>query len=244
VSVNTQPRSAPLRLFFFCWVWYSVAISTVFQAYLTTFLTEPGYEEPIRTVKQMVKSERKFGFIDEYEVFFHNVPNSVDSAILKNAVRCPDRGTSLKWAANYQNMSVVFDSVNIKICRDMGKLTDENNRPLLCELEDGGIASVNLVLLVIKGSPLLKFINDIIEHIIESDILTHIKKRYFRKENFVSIWDGFASDDTYTVFGIRHLQTAFYFLILCYVLAFSCFAIEIMWHRYVSQGSKSTRIHT
>jgi len=30
VSVNTQPRSAPLRLFFFCWVCYSVAISTVF----------------------------------------------------------------------------------------------------------------------------------------------------------------------------------------------------------------------
>ena len=34
VSVNTKPRSAPLRLFFFCWDCYSVAISTVFQAYL------------------------------------------------------------------------------------------------------------------------------------------------------------------------------------------------------------------
>ena len=42
VSVNTQPRSAPLRLFFLCSVCYSVAISTVFQAYLTTFLIEPG----------------------------------------------------------------------------------------------------------------------------------------------------------------------------------------------------------
>jgi beta-lactamase regulating signal transducer with metallopeptidase domain len=34
VSVNTQPRSTPLRLFFFCWVCYSVAISTVFRVYL------------------------------------------------------------------------------------------------------------------------------------------------------------------------------------------------------------------
>ena len=32
LSASTQPRSAPLRLFFFCWVCYSVAISTVFQA--------------------------------------------------------------------------------------------------------------------------------------------------------------------------------------------------------------------
>jgi hypothetical protein len=41
LSVNTQPPSAPLRLFF-CWLCYCVAISTVFQAYLTTFLIEPG----------------------------------------------------------------------------------------------------------------------------------------------------------------------------------------------------------
>jgi len=61
LSVNTQPRSAPLRLFFFCWVCYSVAISTVFQAYLTIFLIEPGYEEPIRNIEQMLKSERTFG---------------------------------------------------------------------------------------------------------------------------------------------------------------------------------------
>jgi len=53
VPVNTQPRSAPLRLFFFCWVCYSVAISTVFQAYLTTFLIEPRYEKPMKTVEQM-----------------------------------------------------------------------------------------------------------------------------------------------------------------------------------------------
>jgi len=65
VSVNTQPRSTPLRLFFLCWVCYSVAISTVFQAYLTTFLIEPGYEEPIKTLEQMLTSELKFGYIDE-----------------------------------------------------------------------------------------------------------------------------------------------------------------------------------
>jgi len=37
VFVNTRLRSAPLRLLFFCWVWFSVAIGIAFQAYLTTF---------------------------------------------------------------------------------------------------------------------------------------------------------------------------------------------------------------
>ena len=53
VSVNTQPRCAPLRLFFFCWVCYSVAISTVFQAHIT-FLIEPGYEEPTNNVEYVL----------------------------------------------------------------------------------------------------------------------------------------------------------------------------------------------
>jgi hypothetical protein len=136
VSVNTQPRSAPLRLFFFCWVCYSLAIRTVFQSYLTKFLIEPpDYEEPIKTVEQMLTSDMKFGFIDEYGAFFYNVHDSLDSVILNNAVRCPDSGTSFNWAAAYQNMSILFDNLNIEIFRDMGKLTDKNNRPLLCKLK-------------------------------------------------------------------------------------------------------------
>jgi hypothetical protein len=30
LSVNTQPRSAPLRLFFFCWVCYICSVNKVF----------------------------------------------------------------------------------------------------------------------------------------------------------------------------------------------------------------------
>jgi hypothetical protein len=74
VSVSTQPRSSPLRLFFFCWLCYSVAISTVFQAYLTTFLIEPGYLEPIKTVEEMLNYEKEFGFVDWNVHFFPIFP--------------------------------------------------------------------------------------------------------------------------------------------------------------------------
>jgi len=235
VSVNTQPRSAPLRLFFFCWVCYSVAISTVFLAYFTTFLIEPGYQEPIKTVEQMLTSDMKFGFFVENEVFFHNVSYSTDSAILSKAVRCPDLGTSLNWATVYQNISIVTGNLVIEFIRNMGKLTDENNKPLLCELEDGGVGTLDMVLLVIRGCPLLELINDIIDRMVESGILTHIKKRDFHKEKLLSKLDGFAFEDTYTIFGITHLQTAFYLLLMGYVLAFVCFVSEIMWHRYRSE---------
>jgi hypothetical protein len=65
-------------------VWYSVAISTVFLAYLTTFLIEPGYEESIKTLTQM-----KFSFFEIYEKFFTDTSKSTEIAILKNAILCP-----------------------------------------------------------------------------------------------------------------------------------------------------------
>jgi hypothetical protein len=183
----------------------------------------------------MLKSVRKFGFVDELNVFFDNESKAVDSVILNNAIRFPDRGISFNWAAVYQNTSIVFDNLNIEICRDLGKLTDENKRPLLCELEDGGVASLDLVLLTLRGSPFLELINDIIGHTVESGILTHIKKKDFPKEKILSTLDAFASYDTYTVFSVRHLQTAFYLLMLGYVLTLACFVAEIMWHRYRSK---------
>jgi len=75
VSVSTQPRSAPLRLFFFCWVWDSVAISTVFHSYFTTFLIELGYLENIKTVEQMLNNENEFGFVEWNVNFFPILPN-------------------------------------------------------------------------------------------------------------------------------------------------------------------------
>jgi hypothetical protein len=118
----------------------------------------------------------------------------------------------------------------------MGKLTDENNRPLLCKLEDGGIASVERVLLVFRGSPFLELINNIIDHTAESGILTHMNKKYLLREGILTMSNAFASDDTYIVFGVRHLQTVFYLLILGHLLAFACFVTEIVWQQYKSKG--------
>ena len=235
VSVSTQPRSAPLRLFFFCWVCYSVAVSTVFQAYLTTFLVEPGYDESIKTLKQILTSDIKFGFTDENEVFLNNVPDSIDLAILKNALRCLVFGATFTSAAAYENMSFAFDNWSMEICRDIGKMTDENKRPLLCKVENGDAGSVDLCLLVVKGCPLLELINCIIQRVVESGILINLVIQNLRIEKILLMSDVTEFDDTYTVFGIRHLQTAFYLLMVGHVLAFASFMIEIMWHRYMSK---------
>jgi hypothetical protein len=216
-------------------VCYSVAISTVFQAYLTTFLIEPGYVEPIKTVEQMLASDMKFGFYEQLEVFFEKVPGSVDSYILNNSLKGTHVGPLFNWAAFYQNMSILFEHLNIEICRDLGKLRDENKRPLLFELEDGGVTRVEMLLLVYRGNPLLELINNVIDRMVEAGIVLHIKKMEFHKERILSIPDILGPHDTYSAFGVSHLQTAFYLLMLGYLLAIACFVTEIVWHRYRSK---------
>jgi hypothetical protein len=249
VSVNTQPRTAPLRLFFFCWVCYSVAISTVFQAYLTTFLIESGYEEPIRTIEQMLKSEKKFGIpiVDKTILYSHisdfvfpNTSDPVDSEIVKDAVQCPDQPTCFIWAAVYHNISTVVNDVTMKIYSVIGSWADENNRPLLCEVDGGFVRTLDFTMKVKKGTAFFEFIEDVLGHIVEGGIFMHIKELFIEKLRMESNFDIPTFADTYYAISMTHLQTAFYLLLLGYLLAVACFVTEIMWHRYRSKGRGPT----
>ena len=48
--------------------------------------------------------------------------------------------------------------------------------------------------------------------------------------------------DTYCAINIRHLQAAFYLLMLGYVLAVVCFVTEIMWKPYRLMGREPTNL--
>jgi len=56
VSVSTMPSARSLRSLFLAWVCFSVAFSTVFQAFLTTFLIDSGYKTPIQNMDELFSS--------------------------------------------------------------------------------------------------------------------------------------------------------------------------------------------
>jgi hypothetical protein len=240
VSVSTQPRTEPLRLFFFCWLCYSVAISTVFQANLTTFLIEPGYEEPIRTLEDMLISDMKFGYIYRYETFFNNNSDHIASVILKDAVLCPTYETCLKWAVEYNNISTILNDFTKAVWRIAGNWTDENDRPLACELEYGDVLTSGFSCYISGQNTFLGFINDVIDHIDEGGIFTQIMNRGLNKTKTNSKLNSPTPADTYSALSISQLQTVFYLLMMGYVLAVDCFVTEIMWHRFMSKGRGPT----
>jgi hypothetical protein len=128
----------------------------------------------------------------------------------------------------------------MEIYRAAGDWTDENHSPLLCEIEDGVIKTFDSRIKVEKGAPFFEFMDDVLSRIDEGGIFMHIKEMFFHKLKISSKLDIPTFADTYYVISIGQLQTAFYLLILGYVLAVVCFVSELMWHRYRSKGRGRT----
>jgi hypothetical protein len=61
VSVPQQPRTSTLRVFFFLYVCFCFAISSVFQAFFVSYLVEPKYEKELETLDELLDSNVVYG---------------------------------------------------------------------------------------------------------------------------------------------------------------------------------------
>jgi hypothetical protein len=61
VSVPQQPTNSTLRVFFFLYVCFSFAISTVLQAFFVSYLVEPMYEKKLETLDNLQNSDVVYG---------------------------------------------------------------------------------------------------------------------------------------------------------------------------------------
>jgi hypothetical protein len=104
VSALPLPRTVPLRVFFSAWVCYSLAINTVFKAYLTTFLVDPGFEKSITNIEEFFTTGIKYGFISTFfDRNFNDEANPKSVNILENRIGCYDMMTCLLWTVKYRN---------------------------------------------------------------------------------------------------------------------------------------------
>jgi hypothetical protein len=67
VSVPQMPRTTNLRVLFFVFVCYCFAMSTVFQAFFTSFLVASGYGKEIASFDQAMHSDLMYGGDALYE---------------------------------------------------------------------------------------------------------------------------------------------------------------------------------
>jgi len=231
VSVSKMPCAPSLRSLFLAWVCFSVAFSTVFQAFLTTFLTDSGYKTPIQNMDELFASGIKLAYPPGYNFIFKKGDESENSIVERNRANCPTYDVCEKWV-KYQNVSILLED---KVAEDnyaSGYYVGENSEHILCRLEDGVVFTTGPTMVMFHGDPLMSRVTEIIDRVVEAGLYNYWisismekNKLYSRKIAIVHPLDRYYS------FNLYHMQPAFYLLLMGWCLSALCFIVELLYNR-------------
>ena len=230
VSVSMMPRTPSLRSLFLAWICFSLAFSTVFQAFLTTFLIDSGYKPPIQNMDELFASGMKFAYRPEQNYILEIGDETELSNVQRNRANCPSFDECVNWAKYQKNVSILLIDKVVEDKYAGGAYIGENSEPLLCRLEDGVVLNTDLTMMMFHGDPLMRRVNEVIDRVVEaglynywSSLKTNTLKLKSRKIAIVHPLVGYYS------FNLYHMQPAFYLLLMGWCLSVLCFLVEFLY---------------
>jgi hypothetical protein len=105
-----MPRAPSVRSLFLAWVCFSVAFSTLFQAFLTKFLIDSGYKTPIQNMDELFISSIKLAYPKELNFIFENGDEKERSIVQRNRANFPF-DVCREWAKYHKNVSIVLSDI-------------------------------------------------------------------------------------------------------------------------------------
>jgi hypothetical protein len=226
LSVSVMPRSDSFRVLFSTWLIYCLAVNTVFQAFLTTFLIDPGRERHIESIEELLKSGLPYGFDPQCDKTFNDTGDSLMKTILEHRIPCSPYTTCINWVAYHRNFSTPMTD-NIFDYFITTKYVDDQGTPLLCALKEEYYSSNN-VIHVMKGNPLFQRVNEIVGITVESGIFNQWMKERFdslkQKKGVISFP---TLQDGYYNLSLEHMQSAFWVLCVGLALGSAVFVAEL-----------------
>jgi hypothetical protein len=236
VAVSTIPRTPSLRSLFLTWVCFSLAFSTVFQSFLTTFLINSGYETPIQNMDELYTSGIKLAYPPGEHFIFENGDETVLPKVQRNHVNCSSFLTCWNWAKYQKNVSILLLDKFAEDNYASGVFVGENSEPLLCRLEDGVVYSFGQSMIMFHGDPLMRRVTEIIDRVVEAGLYNfwislgmHMRKLLSRKIAIVHPLDGYYS------FNLYHMQPAFYLLLMGWSLSALGCMVEVLYNHIFSK---------
>lgn len=232
VSLPQLPRSVYIRIFFIFWVAYSLAINTVYQAFLTSFLTDPGFLTPIRDLDELLDSGIEYGylrFIDRYL----DASNRIHRQILTGRKECLNTTACLERVAVKRDLAQCVSRQALDYAV-FNKFRDASGVPLIYPFADDFV-QYNVVMYLQKGSPLLDAFNHIISHAVQAGLLD----KWYNDDIYISKLRAHKKsrndkEDGYSVLSNTHLQGAFVLYGIGNVLGLLLLLLETAYHYLIA----------
>jgi hypothetical protein len=223
VSVTSTPRSLRLMFLFVVFVLYCSAISTVFQTFLTSVLVDPGYENHLTSLDEILDSGMEFGFDEYTKIYFSLSSDLRHKEFSERAEKCSNYEVCIDRIRETGNFAAFVPMWFVQYYTNI-----INDHSSVCLLNDDGYDLNFITTYVQKDNLFLEFINKYIAIFIESGIID----KFLRNSLFVPKFTRSNTDatDEYFVFTLSHLRIAFYILFFGHSLSFLLFLCEVFYH--------------
>jgi len=220
------------------WVIYSLAVSTVFQTFMSSFLVDPGLEKQISTRDDVLHSRFRYGTPRTFEGLLYTHPKLVKYATNNRKEPCPNVVDCAKKVAEEGNFVTVLATVTAEYLNTYQTL-DEKGAGLLYMLKDAKLWTNFQVFLLPKGSGLLQPFNKLMTAAQESGLVAYFWKDILRtsalKSGSIRLHTPL---DDYSVFTLTYLQSAFFLLFVGHFCALCLLVAELSCHWYVQRQHK------
>jgi hypothetical protein len=234
---NNPPHVAVIRGIFLMWVLYCWAVNTVYQTYLTSFLIDPGLQHQISSEEEILNSEIAYGIPT---TMVSILPGLSDNRY-RRKLRCDDIEVCQRRLAMQRDLALFFTKYNNEYMAAL-KYMDGNGKPLVCQFE-GSYYRQHVVIPVPKGNPMLVAYNKVIRLVHQAGFIEKWWKDLKYTATLSSAKNFNLPVGEYIKLTLEHLQSAFYFLFLGYVLSVIFFVSEICRHKFIwhSGGTKPVK---
>jgi hypothetical protein len=225
---NKPPQQPVIRAVFFIWISYCLAVNTVYQTYLTTFLVDPGLEHQIGSEDEVINSGMEYG-----------IPTAIATVITdlmgfryRNLLYCDDHKNCQNRVAFKRDFSYIYSTLSMEFII-AARYMDGNGKHLICSFEE--IISSQLITMPMpKGYLMFNRFNKIILHLLQGGIID----QWIREIKYTTFLSSTAETTLptgeYIKLSLLHMQSALYFLLLGTILSFTVFISEILFCRNVS----------
>jgi hypothetical protein len=200
VSVPTLPLSNPLRVIFLFLVVFSMAVNSIFQSYVTSWLVEPGFQYQMDNLDELTKSSLNV-FISERVQWYLYYTDIEEKRIISY-------NDTNSWTQMF------YEDINSAIFLSSSKMSyvSSSIQNKYHALSDSSL-QLHSVMLVKKGWPFLKQTNRVIRRLVEGGIPNKIMNSIISSKPYghgtVRVRNPVAE---YSSLSVEQLQVAFLIL--------------------------------
>jgi hypothetical protein len=222
---NHPPDVASIRAVFFGWVLYCWAVNTVYQAHLTSFLIDPGLQHQLSSEDEILTSGIEYSTVTSM-VFLYPDLKGTRYRHLNNTVE-----VDLAQARVAQGTLAFLHAKFLIEYKVALKYKDANGVPNICKANDEFAFSL-VTIHVPKGFPLKPKYDKVLLALQQAGLVT----MWWEHLEYTASLEGarkFGSPPgEYIVLTLKHLQSAFYFLLIGYVMSILLLFIELSYHHH------------